>query len=163
VSGTSARLLASDTQTRIRFVPNLNFNGSIGSGITFRAWDQTSGSNGGTADVSTNGGITGFSNATETASLTVTALHVTPGFAQGPDQTVLEDAGAQSVSGWATNISPGPPDESGQTVTFLVSTNNDALFSTLPAIDANGKVTYAPAVNANGSATVTVRLQDNGG
>src|SRR5262245_63264021 len=40
VSGTSARLLAADAQTRIRFVPNLNFNGSIASAITFRAWDQ---------------------------------------------------------------------------------------------------------------------------
>src|SRR5262249_24343469 len=112
---------------------------------------------------STNGGATAFSTAIETARITITPVNDPPSFTKGSDQTVLEDAGAQSVSGWATNISPGPPDESGQTVTFLVTTNNDALFSVLPAIDTSGKLTYTPAANANGSATVSVRLQDNGG
>ena len=31
-----------------------------------------------------------------------------PAFTAGPNQTVLEDAGIQSVPGWATGISPGP-------------------------------------------------------
>ena len=93
VSATNARLLAADTQTRVRLVPNLNFNGSIGSAITFRAWDRTSGSNGGTADPSTNGGTTAFSTATETAAITVTAVNDVPSFTKGADQAVLEDAG----------------------------------------------------------------------
>src|SRR5262249_47578176 len=79
------------------------------------------------------------------------------------DQTVNEDAGAQSVPNWATNISRGPADEAGQAVNFVVTTNNDALFLVLPAVSPTGTLTYTPAANANGSATVTVRLQDNGG
>lgn len=69
--GAVARLLAANDTTRIRFVPNSGFAGQIGAGITFRAWDQTSGTNGGTADTSTNGGSTAFSTATETASISV--------------------------------------------------------------------------------------------
>jgi hypothetical protein len=70
-TGTTARLLASDANTRIRFQPNAAFTGTVDPGITFRAWDQTSGTNGNTADASVNGGTTAFSTATETASITV--------------------------------------------------------------------------------------------
>ncbi|WP_369408046.1 VCBS domain-containing protein [Kordiimonas gwangyangensis] len=76
VSASSARLLSSSHL--VRFVPDENYNGS--AEITFRAWDQTSGSAGGTADVSTNGGTTAFSSATDTASVTVNAVNDTPSF-----------------------------------------------------------------------------------
>ncbi len=48
-SAASARLLAADANTFIRFVPNANWNGTVASGLTFRAWDQTLGMNGGVA------------------------------------------------------------------------------------------------------------------
>ena len=67
------------------------------------------------------------------------------------------------MTGWATEISAGPADENGQTLTFLVSTDNDGLFSAPPAINSNGQLTYTPAADANGSATVTVKLMDDGG
>jgi PKD repeat protein len=87
-----------------------------------------------------------------------------PTFTKGADQTVLEDATAQTVAAWATVISAGPPDESGQTLTFSTSSTNPSLFLVAPAIDAStGTLTYTPAANANGSAVVTVTLQDNGG
>ena len=60
-------------------------------------------------------------------------------------------------------ISAGPADESGQTLTFSTTNNNNALFSGQPYVSASGTLTYTPAPNANGSATVTVRLTDNGG
>jgi large repetitive protein len=72
VSDASARLLAADALTRIRFVPAPDFNGVVAGGLTFRAWDQTSGTNGGTADTSENGGPTAFSTGVATASVTVT-------------------------------------------------------------------------------------------
>ena len=78
VSTSNARLLAANLNTRIRFVPDPDFNGVISSGITFRAWDQTSGSNGGPADTSNNGGTTAFSAATETASITVDPVNDAP-------------------------------------------------------------------------------------
>ncbi|NBQ70666.1 MAG: hypothetical protein EBU46_18265, partial [Nitrosomonadaceae bacterium] len=86
-----------------------------------------------------------------------------PGFTNGFDQTVNEDSGAQTVTNWTTGISKGPLDENGQTVTFIVTNDNNALFVVQPAIDADGNLTYTPATNANGTATVTVSLKDNGG
>ena len=50
VANNNARLLAADANTRIYFQPNADYNGTLASAITFRAWDQTSGTNGGTAD-----------------------------------------------------------------------------------------------------------------
>jgi hypothetical protein len=70
--------LAADANTRLYFQPAANFNGTIASAITFRAWDQTSGTNGGTADTSPNGGSTAFSTATDTASLTITLVNDAP-------------------------------------------------------------------------------------
>ena len=104
--------------------------------------------NGGTA----NGGV---DTSRQTFTITVTRSTTSPSFAKGADQTVLEDAGAQSVTGWATAISAGPPDESGQTVNFLVTNNNNALFRVQPTISPNGTLTYTPRPNANGRATVT--------
>jgi VCBS repeat-containing protein len=101
--------------------------------------------------------------ATATVNLTVTAVNDPPSFTAGANQTVLEDAGAQSVATWATALSAGPADEVGQTLTFHVANNNSSLFSAPPAISATGTLTYTPAANANGSATVTVYLTDNGG
>ncbi len=80
VSGTSSRLLAADANTRIYFQPNANYNGSIANAITFRAWDQTSGSNGALVDTSTNGGTSAFSSTTDTASIVVNAINDQPYF-----------------------------------------------------------------------------------
>ena len=48
-----------------------------------------------------------------------------PSFTIGANQTVLEDAGPQTVADWATNISPGGADEAGQTLTFNVTGNTN--------------------------------------
>ena len=98
-----------------------------------------------------------------TVDLTVDPVNDPPSFTKGADQTVNEDAGAQTVPGWATAMSAGPSDESGQTLSFNVSNDNNPLFSVQPAVAANGTLSYTPAANANGSATVTVSLSDNGG
>ncbi|MCA9215240.1 MAG: DUF4347 domain-containing protein, partial [Planctomycetales bacterium] len=50
-SETAARLLTSDANTRVRFVPDTDWNGTVTNGITFHAWDQTSGTAGGTANL----------------------------------------------------------------------------------------------------------------
>ena len=71
--------------------------------------------NGGTA----NGGVD--TSAAQTFVINVTSVNDAPSFSKGPDQTVNEDSGAASVSGWATGISAGPPDESGQTLTFVTT------------------------------------------
>ena len=90
--GTTARLLAADANTYVRFVPNANFNGTVSNGLTFRAWDQTSGTAGNTADTTTNGGTSAFSTATASASITVNSVNDAPA---GTNKTVttLEDTG----------------------------------------------------------------------
>ncbi|WP_254512040.1 beta strand repeat-containing protein [Anatilimnocola floriformis] len=96
--------------------------------------------------------------------ITVSALNDIPSFTVGPNQTVAEDAGPQTVPGWATNISAGPPDEASQTLTFNVLTNsNSGLFSSPPTVSSNGTLQYTPAANASGTATITVNIVDNGG
>lgn len=112
--------------------------------------------NGGTA----NGGIN--TSDPQTFTINVTNINDVPSFTKGADQTVTEDAGAQTVIGWATNIDPGP-NEASQTVSFIVTTDNDALFDVLPAVDSDGTLTYTPALNAHGTATVTIMAHDDGG
>lgn len=73
VSTTSARLLASNATTRIRFVANSTYVGN--SGITFLAWDQTAGVNGSLADTSIRGGNSPFSVKKESAYVTVLDNH----------------------------------------------------------------------------------------
>jgi hypothetical protein len=71
LSNTSARLLSSATTNRIYCIAGVDRSGTYASAITFRAWDQTSGVDGGTASTTTNGGTSAFSTATDTASLLV--------------------------------------------------------------------------------------------
>ncbi|MGI9421335.1 MAG: putative Ig domain-containing protein, partial [Geminicoccaceae bacterium] len=68
VSDNAALLL--DGTAMLRFVPDPGFGGS--ATFTFRAWDQTTGSNGQTGvDVSANGGTTAFSLLGDTGSIVV--------------------------------------------------------------------------------------------
>ena len=72
----------------------------------------------------------------------ITSVNDVPSFTKGADQTVNEDAGGQSVTGWATAVSAGAANESGQTLAFQVTNNsNAALFSAGPAISSDGTLT----------------------
>ncbi len=166
VSETAALTLASDGSTRIRFLPNLNYNGA--ATITFHAWDQSKGISGGTFDITNLNApadTSPFSTATATATQSISFVNQAPSFVRGASQSVVNTAGAQTVVNWATNISPGAANESSQILNFIVSNNNNALFTPggQPAIDpATGTLTYTPATGANGSVTVTVQLHDDG-
>ncbi|MFT5366863.1 MAG: putative repeat protein (TIGR01451 family), partial [Candidatus Latescibacterota bacterium] len=118
---------------------------------------------GGTSSTSTNGGTSAFSSVSDVVSIVVNAVNDAPSFTKGSNQTVDEDGGAQSVSGWASSLSSGPTNESGQTLTFTVSNDNNSLFSTQPVVSSAGALTYTAASDANGSATVRVLLKDDGG
>lgn len=76
LSATSALLLTSDA--RVYFQPNANVAGTLADAITFRAWDRTSGANGGTADVSTNGAGTAFSTNTDVVSVAISNVNDLP-------------------------------------------------------------------------------------
>ncbi|MBW4468975.1 MAG: pre-peptidase C-terminal domain-containing protein [Stenomitos rutilans HA7619-LM2] len=114
--------------------------------------------NGGTA----NGGVDTSPDSIFT--ITVNPVNDAPSFTKGANQTIAEDAGPQTITGWATATSAGPADEAAQTLNFVVNTDNASLFSAAPTIDpATGTLTYTAAPNANGTAIVTVQLKDNGG
>jgi hypothetical protein len=128
-----------------------NANGS--ATITIEAQDD-----GGIAD----GGVD--TSASQTFVINVTAVNSVPSFTKGADETVLEDAGEQTRANWASDISAGPDDESGQTVSFNVTGNTEpGLFEAGPAVNSSGTLTYTLASDVNGSATITIEAQDDGG
>ncbi len=143
VSGTSHGVLVLNANGKFLYTPDADYNGP--DSFTYQAYDGTDYSN-----------VVGVS-------IDVIAVNDEPSFVKGGDQTIAEDAGAQSVTGWATGMSAGPADESGQVLDFVVTNDNNALFSAQPAISADGTLTYTPAADANGSASVSVSLHDDGG
>jgi hypothetical protein len=143
VSGPSHGTLGLVSGNQVTYTPGADYNGT--DSFTFKANDGTVDGN------------------TATVNLTVNAANDAPSFSMGSNQTVAEDAGAQSVASFASITSVGPADESAQTVSYVVTNNNNSLFSVQPAIDATGKLTYTSASNANGVATITVKAKDTGG
>ena len=114
--------------------------------------------NGGTA----NGAVD--TSAPQSFTITINAVNDAPSFTAGSNPNVLEDAGSVTVSPWATAISPGPANESGQTVSFNITSNtNPGLFSAGPAVSPAGVLTFTTAANANGSASIMLVIQDSGG
>jgi len=111
------------------------------------------------------GGIANGGDDSTTASFTLTIQPVNdaPTFSAGGNQTAVSLLGARSVSGWATGISPGPANESSQTVSFVVTTDRPNLFTVQPAVSSDGTLTFTPKFLALGVATVTVRAVDSGG
>ncbi len=86
-----------------------------------------------------------------------------PSFVAGSDVNILEDAGAQSLS-WASGISAGPADESGQALTFNILSNDNAnLFENQPQIAPDGTLSFTAKADANGVATLQIQLMDDGG
>lgn len=101
-----------------------------------------------------------------TGKITITVLPVNdaPSFTKGPDQVVVNNAGAQAVANWSTANSAGPANEAGQLLTFDITNNtNPALFTVAPAISAAGTLSFTPDANSTGMATLTVVLMDDGG
>lgn len=109
---TTARLLAADDLSRIRFQPNPGYNGD--STITFRAWDQTRGFNGNTIDTSNSGTSTAFSQATAAPSLTVNPANNAP---------VAEDDSAVTSQDTAVNINVlgNDSDQDGDTLALTIA------------------------------------------
>ncbi len=107
-STAAARLLGADgANNMVRFVPTGDFSGSVDPGLTFHAWDQITGSNGNTADISgggATGGITAYSTATETAGIAVAAINDAPVLAsiEGSDLAYVEDDGATAITSTLT-------------------------------------------------------------
>ena len=150
-AGLFSAIPAIDPSGTLSYIPAANANGQATITVVLK-------DNGGVA----NGGVD--TSAPQNFTITVNSVNDAPSFAIAGNQSVLEDASPQTVANFATAISVGPPQESGQTEQFIVTNNtNSGLFSSGPAISPTGTLTYTPAPDANGSATITVVLKDNGG
>lgn len=143
--------------------PSVSTNGTL----TFTPASSTTGTSTFTVTVQDNGGTANGGVDTSDAhifTITVNNINDKPNFSATNPAAVNEDAGAQTLSSWAT-FDPGASNESGQSVLAysVSSVSNPALFSSQPSVDTSGNLTYTPAAEANGSSTFAVRVQDNGG
>jgi len=93
----------------------------------------------------------------------LTAVNTAPSFIKGPDQHTTKDSPPQSISAWATHITPGPSDEDPQMLHFVATSDNAGLFAAGPSINPSGTLTFTPLAGAIGAAHVSVVLIDDGG
>lgn len=102
------------------------------------------------------------SSAPATIALTVARVNQPPTF-RIPTTTVAatQGGGAITRAGFVTDIDPGAPSEAGQLVTFRVTTANAGLFTTAPAIDNAGTLTFTPKTGVHGQTTITVVAVDD--
>ena len=156
-SATTARLLTSNASTLIRFVPNADWNGT--ATITYRAWDQTSGTAGNSADTSSNGGTTAFSTGHR--------------FAEHHGQSCQLDAPVFSSASNFTTITEDQTTNAGQLVSSLFSStdvdtgavNGIALYSQTPSngtwqYSTDGGSTWNGVGAVSGSSALLLRSTD---
>lgn len=151
------------TSSNATLIPNNPANINVTGAGSNRALTINPAANlSGTSDITVTVNRTGGSE-NHTFTLTINPVNDVPSFTKGADQSVNENSGPQTVSNWATNISTGPADESGQTVVFAIGYSNPSLFAVAPAVSPSGTLTYTPATGASGTSSITVVIQDNGG
>ncbi|CAN5769305.1 hypothetical protein BH24GEM1_BH24GEM1_17780 [soil metagenome] len=146
VSGpSSAQSFSLEPDGSFTYTPLADFNGS--DAFSYRVSDGQATSN------------------TAIVTITVNPVNDAPTFTIDGDvstSSLLSSVLGESHEGWASGISPGPPDESGQGVSFEITTDADEAFQTPPDVDSAGNLEYRPilrleplVVNATVTATDT--------
>ncbi|MEQ2008635.1 MAG: Ig-like domain-containing protein, partial [Limisphaerales bacterium] len=134
----------------LTFTPAANANGS--AIVTVIAVDD--------------GGLPGVdTSAPQTFTITVTPVNDAPSFnLSSTNVTVFPgDGGVVVRPNWVANLSAGPANEAGQTVTIERTNSSPAMFIDQPVLLANGTLEFTPEPTASGVVTVGVRVVDNGG
>ena len=136
----AAHALLLRDEDRIRFLPDAA-NGTSAS-FTYRAWDQSSGAAGLTADTSTNGGVTAFSTTENTASLTVSSINDAPAQAANTGLTVGEGGTAPITATQLsfTDVDAGAPSP---TYTLTTAPQHGTLLRNGVSLPAGGTFTQA--------------------
>lgn len=161
VSTSTARLLAAGASNRIYCQPDIGLSGTVAA-ITFRAWDRTSGSDGGTADTTSSGGTTAFSSVTDTANLTITGSNTAP-IAVDDSNNMDEDDGGQSQAVLGNDIDV---DNDTLTIISVTSPNHggsvqilfDIYVGYIPGPDYCGIETYEYTVSDGNGGTDTATV-----
>lgn len=142
--------------------PAISTNGTL----TFAAATNAYGTNAVTiimSDIGTNLSATG-TKVTNVFTLQVPWVNQPPTFNLATNLiTVAAYDVPVTASNTAINIVEGPSNQTNnQTVSFNVSNNNNALFTTQPAMDGNGTFTFTPG-SQGGTALVQVQAMNSGG
>jgi hypothetical protein len=177
-SATNALLLPADGQARIGFLPTTNYNGTVTNGLTFVAWDRSSGTAGGSADT-TLATATAFSATSGSINVVVTAVNDPPVRTGGTmaDLAVAEDGPSTSLGLNGLAYGPGGgTDENGQSITIRVTavptTLGDVTLANGTLVTANTVYTvgdlrtmrFKSAADVNGGPeTFSWTVTDNGG
>jgi hypothetical protein len=167
----STQTLAGYTVTVIGTTSTLTFSSAPAIDASGTLTFTTAPDANGTATIQVTAADSGGATSSPLAfTIAVNAANDAPTFDLAGDVTVDEDAGARSVSGFASNFQPGPAaatDESAQTLTgyavTVTGTTGTLAFVSAPAIDAGGVLTFEAAADTFGTATVQVTATDSGG
>jgi VCBS repeat-containing protein len=163
VSDTQALLLAANADTRLYFQPGADFTGTIDNIITFRAWDQTEGSNGEKFDIGIGGNNTSaVSSAPDGASITVNAVEPSnnPPVANNDTVDTTEDAATIDI-----HVAQNDSDDSGGTLYAMDGNGGTNFVLSNPSLGtlhytSFGDFTFTPAANASGTTTFTYQAFD---
>eukprot|EP00960_Hanusia_phi_P002123 61278-Hanusia_phi.AAC.2 len=142
--------------------PLLNSSGTL----SFSAKPNQSGSSNWTIQLQDSGGnAPGQSySAVELLQIIILPVNDPPSFVLSPPLYVYQQFGGISVQ-VAREISPGPPDESSQMLTFTMKQLSGSIqyFTSPPTIDQNGIMSFSRIPGAYGQTNWSVSLNDNGG
>ncbi|OGV67017.1 MAG: hypothetical protein A3K19_29625 [Lentisphaerae bacterium RIFOXYB12_FULL_65_16] len=155
---TEAAALLLRSTDRVRFRPNAE-NGTIAT-FSYYAWDQTdAGVPGSKVSVTVRGGNAAFSNGSDTASMTVTAVNDAPTVAQPiPDQTASENSAFVFQFAAATFHDV----DTGDTLDYAATLDNDSpLPGWLAFTPATRTFTGTPQAGDIGAITVKVTATDD--
>lgn len=171
VSDNAALLLAADANTRLYFQPSPDFNGTINDVLTFRAWDQTEGTNGGTLNIGAGGMNTdSVSSAPDTASIAINPVN------DAPTTTNVTASGNEDAS--AIEITLAAEDVDGSVTGFKLTSlplngdlslspdfstvlDGDDLQRTIAAVDGSRTLYFRPNGNWSGETTFGFVAIDN--
>jgi hypothetical protein len=132
---------------KVKYTPNADYNGS--DSFTYTATDN-----------GTSSGVNDFKSDTATVSVTVTEVNDRP-VAAVDSLTVTEDGSVTVGTATLTaNDSPGPANESGQTLT--ITAVGSATHGNVSLNGMTGEVTFTPDADYNGPASFTYTVRDNG-
>ena len=133
----------------VRFSPNAGYHGS--PTITFRAWDQSTGTAGNYADAGASGGTTAFSSDSDTASLKVN---------KSPAATDEIVSTGQDISVTITVLA-NDTDDDGDSLSVHEITQNPSFGSV--SINSDNTITYTPAYSYHGPDRFMYTVKDNFG
>jgi hypothetical protein len=115
----------------------------------------------GSANITIQATDSGLESVEDAFVVSVTSVNDEPSFTTLGDQSVNQNSGPATVLEFAT-FNPGAADEASQTPTYILSNNNNSLFSAQPSVNSEGTLTFTAATDASGSADVTISVQDSG-